>query len=240
MQGQLSGTRYSKPISIPELVIPFARDYYVPFFRAMRGEISLGLTGSAQQGLMPTIHVLPQARVHFLDLQRGMWAGGGFARTFDGEEWRTTLLGDLGGWIRRGGTVLSLSAHPQQLQNGDLLNEFGATIERTFGPVSLSSTLGYRTGESNRVEVGWVSIAATFSINQRLLATASVGNYPSDLLQRLPGARFASLSLRLPTRSQFPRRDDSAARPSQPVVPTDGVVLRVATADSSRASHVVR
>ena len=240
MLGNLSGTRYTKPLAIPALGVPFAPGYYIPFFRAMRGEVTLNLTGSAQQGLMPTMQVLPQARIHFLDLQRGMWVGGGFARTFDGEEWRTTLLGDLGGWIRHGGTVLSLSGHPQQLQNGDLLNEFGATIERTFGPVSLSSTLGYRTGESNRVDAGWVSIAATFSINQRLLATASVGNYPSDLLQRLPGARFASLSLRLPTRSRFPRRDDTAARPSQPVAPTDGVVLRVATADSSRASQVVR
>lgn len=240
MLGNLGGIRYTKPLSIPELDVPFAPDYYVPFFRAMRGEVSMNVMGSAQQGLMPTLHILPQARVHFLDIQRGMWAGGGFARTFDGEEWRTTLIGDLGGWIRHGGTVVSLSTHPQQLQNGDLLSEIAATIERTFGPVSFSTALGYRTGEANRVDVGWVSVAATFSINQRLLATVSMGNYPSDLMQRLPGARFMSLGLRLPTRSRFPRRDDAAARPFAPVVPTDGVILRVATVDSSKAVQVVR
>ena len=221
-------------ISIPELVIPFAQDYYIPFFRALRGEMTLNVAGSAQQGLMPTMHVLPHARIHLLDLQRGMWSGGGFARTFDGEEWRTTLLGDIGGWIRYGGTVVSVSAHPQQLQNGDLLTDWGATIERTFGRVSLSTNLGYRLGQSNRVELGWVSVGATFPINQRLLATASVGNYPADLFQRLPGAQFVSLSLRLPSRSRFPRRDDATAtRPSQPTFAADGVILRVATTDSS-------
>ena len=35
--GELSGTRYSRPVDIPELTVPFARDYYIPFFRAMRG-----------------------------------------------------------------------------------------------------------------------------------------------------------------------------------------------------------
>ena len=141
MQGDLSGARYTKPITIPELVVPFARDYYIPFFRAMRGEVSLETTGSAQQGLMPTMHFLPQARIHLLDLQRGLWAGGGFARSFDGEVWRTTLLGDVGAWIRQGSMVVSVNARPQQLQNGDLLGDFGATIERPFGKVSLSSNL---------------------------------------------------------------------------------------------------
>lgn len=240
MQGQLSGAKYSKPISIPELVIPFAEDYYIPFFRAMRGEMSLGVTGSAQQGLMPTIHAIPQARVHFLDLERGMWAGGGFARTFDGDAWRTTLLGDLGAWIRRGGTVISASYHPQQLQNGDLMGDAGATIERTIRGVSLTGTFGWRIGQARRVDVGWASIGATFSINRRLLATASVGNYPADLLQQLPGARFVSLSIRLPTRSQFQRRDDRVVAPAQPQLATDGVIFGITSADSARTGRVIR
>jgi len=240
MLGELSGVRYTKPIKIPELVIPFAKDYYLPFFRTMRGEMSLTVTGSAQEGLMPTMHFLPQARVHFLDLQRGMWAGGGFGRTFDGEEWRTTLLGDVGAWVRQGSTVISTSLHPQQLQNGDLTSDLGATIERTFGGLSMSSTFGLRIGEANRVNVGWASVAATFSINRRLLATASVGNYPEDLLQRLPGARFVSLSVRLPSRSQFQRRDAGASTIAQPVIAQDGVIIRIAPTDSARSAHVVR
>jgi len=238
MLGALSGTRYSKPISIPELVIPFARDYYIPFFRAIRGEMSMTATGSAQQGLLPTMHFLPQARLHLLDQQRGLWAGGGFARTFDGEQWRTTLLGDVGGWFRRGRTVVSASFHPQQLQNGDLMTDVGATVDQSLGPVSLSGTLGWRTGQAGRGDFGWVSAGATFAINRRLLATASVGSYPADLLQRLPGARFVSLSLRLPTRSRFPRRDDLLASVTKPPVATDGVILRITNADS--AARIVR
>jgi hypothetical protein len=240
MQGELAGTRYSRSIAVPELTVPFASDYYVPFFRTMRGEMSVLATGSAQQGLMPTMHFLPQARLHFLDLQRGMWLGGGFARTFDGEQWRTTLLGDLGAWVRKGTTVVSVSARPQQLQNGDLLSDLGATVDHTLGAVSLSAALGWRTGQAERVDVGWVSVGATFSINRRLLATASVGNYPADLLQRLPGARFVSLSIRLPSRSVFPRRDDRSAPSAQPAFASDGVILRIASADSARAARIVR
>jgi hypothetical protein len=240
LQGDLIGTRYTRPIGIPELGVPFARDRYIPFFRTMRGEMALTASGSAQQGLMPTMHFLPQARIHLLDIQRGLWVGGGFARTFDGEEWRTTLLGDVGAWVRHGATVVSVNAHPQQLQNGDLLSDLGATIERSLGKVSVSSSLGYRIGQSNRVELGWVSIGATFPINRRLLATASVGNYPADLFQRLPGAQFVSFGLRLPTRSRFQRRDDPVEARVNPDVATDGIVLRLAAVDSSRSAQVVR
>jgi hypothetical protein len=174
-------------------------------------------------------------------LQRGLWAGGGFARTFDGEVWRTTLLGDIGAWVRRGGTVFTMSARPQQLQNGDLLADLSGSVERSVGKVSLTSAFGYRIGQSNRAEVGWVSIGAAFPINQRLLATLSVGNYPTDLLQQLPGAKFVALSLRLPTRTRFQRRDDPVvARVAQPSDPTDGIVLRVAATDSSKSVQVVR
>jgi hypothetical protein len=240
VSGELGGTRYSKPIRIPELVIPFAQDYYIPFFRAMRGEMTLTTSGSAQQGLMPTMQFAPQARVHFLDLQRGFWAGGSFARTFDGEDWRTTLLGDLGGWFRRGATVVTASFRPQQLQNGDLMSDFGATIDRTLGTVSFSGNFGWRSGQADRVDLGWVSVGATFPINGRLLATASVGNYPADLLQRLPGARFISLSIRLPTRSVFPRRDDRSTVTARPVESTDGVILRIANTDSNSTARIVR
>ena len=240
MAGELSGIRYSKPISIPEITVPFATDYYIPFFHAMRGELSLTTMGSVQQGLMPTMHLLPQARMHFLDPQRGMWVGGGFARTFDGEEWRTTLLGDLGAWFRRGGTVVSASLHPQQLQNGDLMNDLTATVDKALGSVTVSASGGWRTGQAERVDLGWVSVGATFSINRRLLATASIGNYPADLLQRLPGAKFIALSLRLPSRSVFPRRDDAATASTQPVFAADGVILRITSTDSARTARVVR
>ena len=240
MAGQLGGARYSKPIRIPEIGVPFASDYYIPFFRAMRGELTMEAFGSAQQGLMPTLHLLPQARLHFLDQMRGMWAGGGFARTFDGEEWRTTLLGDMGAWFRRGNTVITASARPQQLQNGDLMTDLGATIDRALGPVSLSAAAGWRTGQAARVDLGWVSVGATFAINRRLLATASFGNYPADLLQRLPGARFVSLSIRLPTRSAFPRRDDKMTGVVQPNPAADGVILRIANTDADKAARVVR
>ena len=83
-------------------------------------------------------------------------------------------------------------------------------------------------------------MGATFSINRRLLATVSVGNYPADLLQRLPAARFVSLSVRLPSRTRFQRRDDHVTSTPQPALASDGVILRIATVDSARAPRVLR
>jgi hypothetical protein len=55
----------------------------------------------------------------------------------------------------------------------------------------------------------------------------------------LPGARFVSLSIRLPSRSAFPRRDDKLAAPVQPNLAADGVILRIANT-TDRSARVVR
>lgn len=240
MQGAVSGSRYSTPIPIPELVIPFAPDYYVPFFRALRGEFSVTGNGSAQQGLLPTLQIATQARAHFLGADRGVWAGGGFSRAFDGAFWQTTLAGDVGGWLRRAGTVVSASYQPQQLQNGDLLGDVVGTFDRTFRTITVSANLGARVGEARNAPVRWLALATTFPVNRRLLATLSVGKYPADLLQGLPGARFASLSVRLPARSPFVRRSDTLATAVVPDLPSDAVMLTIAGGGGASTQRVVR
>jgi hypothetical protein len=106
--------------------------------------------------------------------------------------------------------------------------------------VSFSGSFGWRTGQADRVDLGWISVGATFPINGRLLATATVGNYPADLLQRLPGARFVALSIRLPSRSAFPRRDDRSVAATRPTPSTDGIILRIANTDSAGTARIVR
>jgi 1,4-alpha-glucan branching enzyme len=49
-----------------------------------------------------------------------------------------------------------------------------------------------------------------------------------------------ALSLRLPSRTRFQRRDDPVVVRAQPNDATDGIVLRLAAVDSSRSAQVVR
>ncbi len=58
MQGGLTGSRFSAPIA--------AGGILRPWFRAVRGELSLNTTSTAQQGFMPTLQLLTQARLHLL------------------------------------------------------------------------------------------------------------------------------------------------------------------------------
>lgn len=209
MQGGITGSRFSSAIPAGGLLRPW--------FRSVRGELSFNTTSTAQHGFMPTLQLLGQGRVHLLHDQYAVRAGAAVTRSFDGYAWRTTVLGDAGGWARVGGAVVSLSSTPMQLQYGDVLGDNEGAVSWTRGRVTYDAALGVRVGEALRGTVAWGSFTATWPLPSGTLATASVGNYPVDLIQGLPGGRYAAIALRLPN-GKFPslRR---AARPPAPPPP---------------------
>ena len=207
MQGGLTGSRFSAPIA--------AGGILRPWFRAVRGELSLNTTSTAQQGFMPTLQLLSQARLHLLADDYSMRGGAAITRTFDGFAWRTTVLGDAGGWARVGDAVVSYTATPMQLQYGDVLGDNEATVSWSRGRVTYDASLGVRLGEAQQGTAGWGSLTTTWSLRAGALATASVGSYPIDLIQGLPGGRYAAFALRLPTGGLKALR----ARPARPLAP---------------------
>ncbi|HPV77527.1 MAG TPA: hypothetical protein PLX31_21700 [Gemmatimonadaceae bacterium] len=207
MQGGLTGSRFSAPIA--------AGGILRPWFRAVRGELSLNTTSTAQQGFMPTLQLLSQARLHLLADDYSMRGGAAITRTFDGFAWRTTVLGDAGGWARVGDAVVSYTATPMQLQYGDVLGDNEATVSWSRGRVTYDASLGVRLGEAQQGTAGWGSLTTTWSLRAGALATASVGSYPIDLIQGLPGGRYAAFALRLPAGGLKALR----ARPARPLAP---------------------
>ena len=151
------------------------------------GEFSAGGYSTAQQGTMPTFELLGTARAHLLDLERGAWLGSAIARAFDGETWKTTLIAETGAWYRRGSTVVTAVAKPQQLSNGDLLSDEEATLGWTNRGISYDATAGARLGWAQARKVAWLSLSATFLFRHQFLVTGSIGNFPADLRQALPG-----------------------------------------------------
>lgn len=190
MQGTLAGARFSEPL---RMVAPVSRG-----FDAARSELGLTATSTAQQGFMPTLQVTGHAKLHLTSDERAARVGAAIARTFDGFAWRTTVMGEAGGWASIGPTVVSVTALPMQLQYGDFLGDIESYVSWLRGRVTWDAAMGVRLGEARRGTVAWGSLTAVWPVARGVSATASVGSYPVDLIQSLPSGRYVAIGARLP------------------------------------------
>jgi hypothetical protein len=197
MQGALAGARSSLPIPMAPA---FAR-----MFRTMRGEVAVSTTSTAQQGFMPTFQVDASSRLRLESENRELALGARVARTFDGTEWRTTMLGETRASVRSGSRIYSARFTPMQLQDGDLLSDMEGGFVLPIRRTVVDATLGVRLGEARRGTVAWGTVNVTVPLFAEFWTTFSVGNYPVELLQGLPGARYAAINFRLPG-ARFPWR----------------------------------
>jgi hypothetical protein len=205
LQGSLRGARYSEPLPVAW--------FLKPWFRSARGESSLALNASAQKGLQPTVQLIGTLRTHITDADRGGWFGGSLSRSFDGDFWGTAVIGETGAWLRRGSAVVTATVRPMQLQFGDALGDGEIEASWVRGQTSYALTTGVRLGEAQRGTTAWVSLSANFTALGRYNTTASIGSYPADLLLGLPGGRYLSLSVRLPTARRTPQRPPAELPP---------------------------
>ncbi len=209
MQGFLAGSRLGAPIE--------TKGFLQRLFPSIQGELGLAGAGTAQQGFMPTLQVTADARLHLTAGGRSVRGGGSIARTFDGVGWRTTIIGDLGGWLRLGDrTELSASTRPMQLQFGDLLSDSETNLRLTRGRTTWEATAGLRVGEADRGPAAWGSLSVTWPLMAGLSATMSGGTYPVDLIQGLPGGTYGAFAIRLPN-GRLPRRSALPPLPRRPV-----------------------
>ncbi len=208
LQGTLAGARYSAPTAAPQGISRAFKDY--------QGDFTLSAATTAQDGFMPTLHLVLDGGVTLASQRRAIRNAIGMARTFDGTRWRTTVLGSSRFWMEQGQSRYALNATPVQLQGGDILSDFEGTWswEGTAGRYELIG--GLRTGEGIIGKSTWGGFSASWPILVGAYLALSVGSYPVDLLQSLPGGRYAALSVRVPAKG-FSLR--SRATPRLPVVP---------------------
>ncbi|MFN8571487.1 MAG: hypothetical protein U0132_05470 [Gemmatimonadaceae bacterium] len=209
-QGSVTGSQLSPAISLSPA---FQR-----YFTSMRGEVIVDGGASAQQGLMPTMQILGASRLRFEADHRRLNLGASVARTFDGSAWRTTVMGEGSGYLQRGASEYRLTFTPMQLSGGDVMSDWEGGISTPWKRAQLDASLGVRLGEAQRGTVGWGSLTLVMPWRSDFVTTFSIGNYPVDLLQGLPGGRYAAVNLRLPD-GKLPRRRRRALLPPAPVVP---------------------
>lgn len=211
LQGGLEGSRRSQPVpSAPS---------FSPLFTSMRSELAVDAASTAQSGFMPTLQLTGRARVLFEHDEHGARMGGGVARSFDGHVWQTAVLGEAMAWMRRGTAFYSLTTTPMQLAVGDVLGDTEGAVAWSRGETFLTTSLGIRLGESQRDAVTWGSMTLTWPVRSDLWTTFSIGSYPANLIQGLPGGRFAAMTMRLPNGRLPPLRLRPPPLPPPPEPP---------------------
>lgn len=220
LQGELDASRRSPAMPAPPLVSGL--------FRLLRSELAVDVAATAQSGFMPTFQATGHSRLLLEDAQHGLSAGGALARSFDGRRWHTTVMGEARAWRRRGSTLLSLFASPMQLSGGDLLADLEGGAEWSRGRSFYFASLGIRLGEADREVKTWGSFTVTLPLRDDLWTTLSVGRFPADLIQNLPGGRFLAFTMRLPE-GRFPEwRRRPPLPPPPPAPPALPVTQRLA------------
>ena len=220
MQGFLETATASESLAAPPRL--------ASLFRSVHSEVSLGAAASAQTGFMPTFALTGRARLHFDHHGRGMVAGAAVARAFDGRFWQTTIMGDASVWRRVGTSTWFLRTTPMQLAVGDVLHDTEGGVEWIRGRTMLAASAGVRTGEALTGTTLWGGFSLTWPLRDDLYTSLSVGEYPKDLLQSLPGGRYVALSFRLPNGQIPPLRRRLPPAPAPPRAPDLPVGHRLA------------
>jgi hypothetical protein len=201
---------------------------FASLFRSVRSELSLGAAASAQTGFMPTFALTGRARAHFDHDGRGLIAGAAVARAFDGRLWQTTVMADGNLWRRRGASTLYLRTTAMQLAVGDMLDDTEAGVDWSRGRTLLGVSLGLRVGEAQYGPTAWGGFSVTWPLRDDLYASLSIGKYPKDLLQSLPGGRYVALTFRLPDGKIPPLRRRPPPPPPAPRPPELPITHRLA------------
>lgn len=220
LQGTLAGARYSEPVAAPTILNRAFRDY--------QGDFTLTGSTTAQDGFMPSLHILGEGGVTLTSSRHALRSAVGMARTFDGSRWRTTVKGSSRLWMERGRTRYAFSATPVQLQGGDILSDIETEFSWDGGGIRgvYELTGGLRVGEVVVGKSTWGSFTASWPIFRGAYLAFSIGSYPVDLLQTLPGGRYAALSVRVPPKGwgirarPVPRAPIVPPPPSRPDLPT--------------------
>jgi len=209
-----------------------AASVLTPAVGPLRGELAGRGGMSAHQDGTRTGQWQALGRAHLMGASRGVWAGGGAGRTWDGVAWRDVRAADAGAWARRGAAMLVAVATPTSVSvpTGPAVRYTDVELSArwTAGRVELGGALGARAGDAATVTAGeervWGSGTATVHLGGPVALVGSAGSYPVDFAQGFPGGRYVSLALGVAPRSR--RTGRPAAAPSGAVdVAADGAAV---------------
>lgn len=172
---------------------------FTPSFHHLRAEVAGVVGGSRFEGATSTAQMLGQVRVHLLGARQGAWVSLGGGQSWNGAELHGTSLAGVGAWLRRAGTMLTVSAIPTTI-GGDRYTDATGSLRWSGRAIELDGSLTARRGGSVVPGGTWGGASATFWVSHGAAIVAGAGSYAPDPAQALPGGHYVTVSLRFAAR----------------------------------------
>jgi hypothetical protein len=173
-----------------------------PEFLNVRGEVYGSFSSTRYMQQLAATSVYGVGRLHAATPNAGAWLGAGGGFVSRGSRLPDAITqGDAGVWTRNDAVVYTLAVQPTRVGNTRFADvTAGARWEGARAEVALSS--GYRARPTEDVPgvQAWGEGWLTVWLGRRAAVVAGAGVFPFDVVQGLPGGRYASAGLRLVTR----------------------------------------
>lgn len=166
--------------------------------RRWRGEFSVGADASSYATFASFWTTVAEARLHFLDGNRGAWIGAAGGETSFGSSPRPVAGPMIGVWARQWAVTLTASAG--RVFVGDTAYsdlEFTARTRR--GALELAGTIGARVWSRGGGHGVFSEGSAVLLLGQRTAMVISGGRNPTDPMSGTVAARYVTAALRLQT-----------------------------------------
>lgn len=195
--------------------------------------------GSAQGSLLALEEtawfgvVSASANLHVRGRSVGAWGGAlGQAGGNTAIDVSTTAAGPAGGvWFQLKQVVATASGSVLQIR-GEWVPEAVARVRGSGGPLDVQANVGHRPARLGLNAVTWANLEVVAWLTPSVGLATSVGSFPPELIQRLPGGRYVSLRLQWTNR----RRQVHEPTPQSPapLLHEEGGVLLLELAGAER------
>jgi hypothetical protein len=163
---------------------------------------------------LPTTSLQFMAREYVGGALRGVFVGAGGAGIVRNQLWRAAVVGQTGGWWRRGfdqflGTLSATTAEAESHQNFPGFGDFMFTERVVYADLStgwrrddraysIIAAGGLRAGfRGVSAFDGWASVTGEWWMTPRAALVGGVGRGLADVIRGVPPTRYATLALRV-------------------------------------------
>ena len=175
-----------------------AGSFFMPAAHRWRGEFSAGAGASRYVDFASFWHAVGEARLHFMESERGAWVSGTAGRASYGSAPRTVLAAGAGAWLRLPELTLRVSANLSHV--GDTsYTDVESSARTAWGQVTLDATLGARVWSRGGGRGMYGETSAALSLGERMAIVLSGGRYPTDPISGSIAARYLTVAIRIQT-----------------------------------------
>lgn len=179
---------------------------FTPSFLAFRGELHAAGSGTTYGSNTGSVSMLGGARLHLSSSSLGTWVGLSAGSVTDPIGARSIRQGEAGIWAQIGSVIAQVATMPVRIAEVPDYTDTEGSVRFGSARVDISATGGFRSKVAGYEESpnSWASVFLTAWLRPSIGITAAAGNYPADIGQDLPSARYVSLGLRVAPRRIIP------------------------------------